>query len=355
MNTVDKFTKAFYEKFDNSAAVILSESNRLYLTGFSSSDGAVFVTPSEKYLVVDFRYYEMARSKVKGFKVILAQRGILSEVKKISETENIKRLVFEDDYLTVSHDKAIKKLFDKFEILYFEDLLKLLRAEKTPEEIEKIKVSQRLTDEAFSHLLNLLSPNMTENDVASEIEYYFKKNGAETAFKTIAVSGANSSLPHGVPSDKKLALNSFLTLDFGAKLDGYASDMTRTVVIGKATPEMKEIYDIVLAAQLNALDAVKAGKTGSEIDAAARDLISLKGYGDCFGHSTGHGLGIDVHEYPSFSPKFDFSIPENSVMSVEPGIYIEGKFGVRIEDIVVVKREKCEILTLSDKNLIEIS
>ena len=185
-------------------------------------------------------------------------------------------------------------------------------------------------------------------------ESFIRKNGGEPAFGTIAVSGANSSLPHGHPSDIKLEKNSFLTMDFGARLDGYCSDMTRTVVMGRADDEMKNIYNIVLEAQQKAIDVVKADVFGSTVDKAARDYIASNGYGACFGHSTGHGLGIDVHEYPSFSPKFDFPVSENSVLSVEPGIYIPGLYGVRIEDLVVIKDKNVHNLTKSPKNLIEI-
>ena len=354
MTITEKFRKAFFSKYNGSSALVLSGSNRFYLTHFSSSEGAVLITPSENYLIVDFRYFEMAKRKNTGYKVVLADRRILDVVKNICDKEDIKSIVVEDEYLTVSQNKGLKKLFEGFDINYFGSFISELRAVKTKEEIDLIKASQQLTDEVFSHMLSFLKKGLTENEVAAEIEYYFKKNGAETAFNTIAVSGKKSSLPHGQPENVILTENSFLTLDFGAKLDGYCSDMTRTVVIGRADDEMKEIYNIVLNAQKSALENIKAGILGSSADAYARDYIKSFGYGDSFGHSTGHGLGIDVHEFPSFSPNFNKPIGENAVLSVEPGIYLEGKFGVRIEDIVVLKEDGIENLTNSDKNMIEI-
>lgn len=354
MTITDRFFNAFREKFDNSAALILSECNRFYLSRFSSSDGAILITENERYIVVDFRYYEMAKNKNTGYKVILADKRILDVVKDLCDKEKVKRIVVEDDYLTVMQNKRLSELFMGIEINYFGSFLNELRAVKTEEEIKLIKASQSLTDHAFSHLLNFLNSTLTENEVAAELEYYMKKNGAETAFKTIAVSGKKSALPHGEPENTVLTKNSFLTLDFGAKLDGYCSDMTRTVVIGKADEEMRSVYNIVLEAQKKALSSVSENVLGSVVDSYARNHISNFGYAQCFGHSTGHGLGIEVHESPSFSPNFNKPIPKNAVLSVEPGIYLEGKFGVRIEDIVVVKENGSENLTLSDKNMIEI-
>ncbi len=354
MTVIEKFTAAYLEKFSGSAAIILSESNRFYLSRFSSSDGAILITPNERYLIVDFRYYEMAKNKNTEYNVVLADKRIIEVVKDLCEKENIQSVTVEDDYLTVIENKRLTELFDGFEINYFGSFINELRAVKTEEEIKLIKTSQNLTDAAFDYLLEILRVGLTENEVAAELEYFMKKNGAETAFKTIAVSGKKSALPHGEPSNTVLTENSFLTLDFGAKLDGYCSDMTRTVVIGKANDEMKSIYNTVLEAQKKALSKISANVLGSVVDSLARNHISDAGYAKCFGHSTGHGIGIDVHETPSFSPNFNKPIPLNAVLSVEPGIYLEGKFGVRIEDIVVVRENGYENLTSSDKKMIEI-
>lgn len=355
MTILERFRSNFFNSFEGSSALILSPSNRLYISRFSSSDGAILITPSENYLIVDFRYFEMAKNGSSDFTIVLAERGILKAVKDICDKSCVNSLILEDNFLTVSQNTRISQIFDGYSLKYFGDFIEKLRTVKTLEEIEMIKKCQKLTDDAFSHIINYIRRGITENDVAAEIEHFFKKNGAEPAFKTIAVSGSKSACPHGEPSSVLLTENSFFTMDFGAKLDGYCADMTRTVVLGKADEKMKEIYGIVLQAQKNAIAKIKSNVLGSEVDHAARDYISQKGYGHTFGHSTGHGLGIDVHETPSFSLNYKQHILKNSVLSVEPGIYIEGKYGVRIEDIVIVNDDGCENLTHSDKKLIEIN
>lgn len=354
MKKIDRFRRDFFSSDVAGAALVLSDSNRFYLSEFNSSDGAVLITPDSAYLIVDFRYYEMALLKNTGFTVILAKGSLLSAVYELTEKEGIHSLAVEDDYVTISLESKIKNVFKGYDIAYIGDTILKMRAVKTEDEIRRISNSQSLTDTIFNQVLSILSPRMTENDVAAEIEYRIKKEGAVPAFETIAVTGTKSSLPHGVPDNILLSKNAFLTMDFGAKLDGYCSDMTRTVVIGKADSEMKELYSIVLEAQLAALDTVKANVRGSDVDLAARSIIDNRGYKDCFGHATGHSLGVDIHESPNFSPRCSELIPQNAVLSVEPGIYIDGKYGVRIEDIVVVGEKSALILTKSSKNLIEI-
>lgn len=354
MSVLEKFREKFFEKFDG-AALVISKENRFYLTGFESSDGAVIVTKDKAYLLVDFRYFEIAQKISVEFEVLLAKGSLLSMAAEIFEKERINNVIIEDDYITILMYERLKKVLKNIQISNMGDFLSVMRAEKTETEIQKIINAQKLTDAAFEHILSVISKNMTENDVALELDYFMRKNGAqESAFKTIAVSGTKSSLPHGEPEDIKLTENSFLTMDFGARLDGYCADMTRTIVIGKADEEMKHIYNVVLNAQLSALSKIKAGICGDVVDEAARGIITAEGFGDCFGHSTGHGLGIEVHEFPAYSPNFKKPIPENAVLSIEPGIYIEGKYGVRIEDIAVVKKENALNLTRSDKKLIEI-
>ncbi len=354
MSMIGKFTEKFGIQ-QGRAALVLSEQNRLYLTGIESSDGAVLITPCNAYLIVDFRYYEMAKSNSDGFSVVLAERSLLECAQSLCEKENISTLSIEDDYVTVSLNNRIQRIFQNVQVEYLGSLISEMRSVKTESEIQKIINAQELTDAAYTHILEYLKPGLTEKDVASEIDFFMQKNGAQsTAFKTICVSGRNSSLPHGEPAKVQLSPNSFLTMDFGAKLDGYCSDMTRTVVIGRADSEMKFIYNTVLEAQLAALEVIHANVLGCDVDAAARNIIRSKGFGNNFGHSTGHGLGIDVHEHPSFSPNYKKEIPLNSILSVEPGIYIEGKYGVRIEDIVVVGEKSAINLTKSDKKLIEI-
>jgi Xaa-Pro aminopeptidase len=228
-----------------------------------------------------------------------------------------------------------------------------LREVKDKGEIEKINQAQIITDMAFEHILGILSTDITETDVACELEYFMRKNGAEDkSFETIAVSGKKSSLPHGVPSNTRLE-KGFLTMDFGATFEGYHADMTRTVSIGKADEKMIEIYDTVLKAQLSALECLRVGITGADADRVAREIIDKKFKG-AFGHSLGHGVGLEIHESPTLSYRNDFPLETGNVVTVEPGIYIPNFGGVRIEDLVVIRESGCENLTSSVKELIEI-
>lgn len=357
MTKAETFAKSFLaDKTPQDACLVTSHSNRFYLSGFRSSAGIVFLTKDKAYLIVDFRYYEMACNKVgKSIEVILADGRFSDYVEELIKKHKIERLWFEDCEMTVNELSIYQKRFEKIEFCYIGNALADARAVKTPEEISFISEAQKITDKAFTHILDFISKGKTESKIALELEFFMRSNNSDgVAFDTISVSGAKSSLPHGTPSDMVLTENSFITMDFGAKYNGYCADMTRTVVLGHANDEMKKVYNTVLEAQMLALDKIRAGVLGSIVDKAARDHIYSSGYEGCFGHSTGHGLGIDVHESPSFSPNYAKPIPENAVLSVEPGIYLEGRFGVRIEDIVVVKRDGYENLTCSPKELIEI-
>ena len=235
----------------------------------------------------------------------------------------------------------------------FTKLIRSIRMVKTQDEIEKMIKAQRIAEKGFEHMLDFVKAGKTERQVQLELDYYMLSNGAdELSFDTIALSGKNTSLPHGVASDKPIETGDLVLLDFGAVVQGYHSDMTRTFCVGEPTDKIRKVYEIVLNAQLAALDAVKAGISGKELDAVARDIISSAGYGDNFGHSLGHGVGMEIHEMPYASPSKDNILPENSVVTVEPGIYIENEFGIRIEDFVVVKNDGCENMTKADKQLI---
>ncbi len=357
MTNTQRFSNAFFASHEKSDAVLLtSHSSRFYVTGFQSSDGLVFVTREKTYLIVDFRYYEMAEKSVKFPVETLLAEGRFSDVlKTLIKKHSIKNIWIEDAHLSVADFEIYKKRFPDISFSNLGNALDEVRAVKNDEEISFIKQAQKITDSAFSHILNFISPKKTEKEVALELEFFMRKNGADgIAFDTICVSGEKSSLPHGTPSDIPISQNAFLTMDFGAKFNGYCADMTRTVVLGRANDEMREVYSVVLEAQKRALATIKGNVLGSEVDSAARDYIYSKGFEGCFGHSTGHGLGIDVHEAPSFSPKYNKAIPEGAILSVEPGIYLHAKWGVRIEDIVLVTRDGCMNLTSSDKDLIEI-
>ncbi len=357
MNNCEKFIQNFYDmESSDDAFLVTSLPNRFYISGFHSSDGFIFATKNEVYLAVDFRYYEMAKMQVKPpLQVLLVEGRYSDTLKELVQKHNVSKLCIEDKSLTVAEFEFYKKTFPEIVFSNGSTFLENLRSVKSFDELEFIKQAQKITDSAFSHILNFISDRRTEADVALELEYFMRRSGADgIAFDTIAVSGKKSSLPHGTPSELFLQKDAFLTMDFGAKFNGYCADMTRTVVLGRANEEMKRVYDTVLCAQRLALDKIHAGVIGSDVDRSARDYIYSQGYKGCFGHSTGHGLGIEVHEMPSFSPSYNKKIEKGCVLSVEPGIYIEDKFGVRIEDIVFVTEDGHENLTKSCKELIEI-
>ncbi len=348
-----------YERIKKCAecAVFFNETDKLWLTGFYTTDGIVIVDGEKTLLACDMRYFEAASLKKSAgelqpdVSVVLLDDGVFGAFERYAHA---KRVAFDSKQLTVSTLERLKSRFD-CEFVGIPDITAEFRAVKSPVEIEYIKKAQSITDGAFKHILGYIKPGVTETDIAAELEYYMKKQGADgPAFETIAVSGSKSSMPHGVPSDVKLTENSFLTMDFGAKYNGYCSDMTRTVVLGRADAEMKRVYNTVLEAQTAAIAAIKGGVLGCEVDKIARDIIDRAGYVGCFGHSLGHSLGIEIHESPRFSPKYNLPCPKNSVITVEPGIYITGKYGVRIEDMVLLDTDGCVNLTHSPKELIEL-
>ena len=339
--------------------LVQSPKNRRYLSGFNSSDGTLLIS-DKAYLLLDFRYAEAARIKQKNgvipqeIEIICPDKSPMDIVMDILNRNGEKKLAFEESYVTYGAYEALQKKLSGIELVPVGNAIQKLRSIKSAHELEKIKAAQSITDAAFSHILNFINPNRTELEVAAEIDCFFRRNGAFTAFDTICVSGAKSSLPHGVPEDIKLTENGFLTMDFGACLDGYCSDMTRTVVVGKADEKMKEVYSTVLTAQKAVLKSLCGGLDGKTVDGIARDIIYNAGYKGCFGHSLGHSLGLDIHESPNFSPSNPFSVPAGCVVSVEPGIYIEGLYGVRIEDIVYLTNDGHINLTKSPKELIEL-
>ncbi len=358
MNNIERFRNAFYKDNSKDTAVYISSvKNRFYLTDFHSSDGIVIITADKVYLFADSRYIEAAQKKVSGSEIIpiLRDKTSTAKIKEFFKMNGIKNIAYEDNSLFCSEFESLKEKYSEFSFVPLKNTITKLRAIKSESELEKIRKAQSITDAAFEYILGRIDESRTEKDIALELEFFMRKNGADgIAFDTICVSGPNSSLPHGVPGDNKLCKNSFLTMDYGACFDGYCSDMTRTVCLGRASEEMKLVYNTVLTAQLAGLDAVKAGKIGKEVDCASRKVINDAGFGEYFGHSTGHSLGLDIHEWPNFAPINEDIFEKNIVMSVEPGIYLPGKFGVRIEDIVVVGDNGCENLTKSEKKLIEI-
>jgi len=344
------------------AIILLRPENRRYFTGMTTSNGLLLVTHEQSWFFTDFRYIIAAKSIIKKpIEVALFEAGHAGTVKKTIESlpYKIERIYFEDSYLSYSAAKSFIDTMPEIEFAAGEALVTILRKEKTEEEISLINEAQKITDAAFADILNYIAINknkgITEKDIAFELEFSMRKKGASRlAFETIVASGANGACCHAVPSDKQIVEGEMITMDFGACYEGYMSDMTRTVAVGEISEDKEKIYNIVLDAQLNALKNIRAGLTGKECDAFARDIITNAGYGKDFGHSLGHGVGLEIHEAPGFSSMNETIINVNSVMSVEPGIYIEDNCGVRIEDLVVVKEDGLINLTQSPKNLIKL-
>ncbi len=339
---------------EGQAAIINSPSNRFYVTGFKSSAGTVVITKKTAAFIIDFRYIEKAKEAVKHFEVVM-QESLNSQINSIIDSEAIEEILIETETLSVEEFKGFAEGL-KAEVVQDSILSKTLnelRAVKTADEIANIKKAQEITDKTFEYILTKIKPGITEREIALEMEFYSRKIGSEcAAFDFIVVSGKNSSLPHGVPTDKKVENGDFITMDFGATVNGYRSDMTRTVAVGYVSDEQKKVYETVLKAQLAAIEAAKPNIPCRDIDKVARDIIYDAGYEGCFGHGLGHSVGIDIHEMPCFNMRDESAAKAGIIMTVEPGIYLENKFGVRIEDMIVVTESGCENLTRSPKELI---
>lgn len=337
------------------AALIVSGINRRYYTGMASSAGTLLVMRDRAELIIDFRYIEKAKAMAKGCTVTLQQGGIFKQLRAILEAHGVKAVAVETQHMTVSEFEGWKEALPGvtlFSQKLLDNIILSHRSVKTAEELVSMRQAQAITDRSFTELLNFIRVGRTEREVAGELEYIMRKFGGDgLAFDTIAVSGKNSSMPHGVPSEKPIEAGDFLTLDFGARKEGYCSDMTRTVAIGQANDEQKEVYQTVLNAQNKAFEVIKAGANCRMVDQMARSFIENAGYKGCFGHALGHSLGLEIHEEPRFSPMTEAVAAVGNVLSVEPGIYLEGKFGVRIEDVVVVTEAGFENLTHSPKVL----
>lgn len=335
-------------------AIITSDVNRRYFTDMKSSAGTVLVFPNSAYLIIDFRYIEKARRKVTTCEVIEQQR-LFHQINSLLKKHGAKTIAIESDYLTVSELIDFKanlkgKIMADKELSW---LITSLRTVKSDDEIIKIEKAQRIAESAFDGILKFIEVGRTEREIALRLDSLMLEHGAEAmSFETIVLSGKNTSMPHGVPSNKRVECGDFVLMDFGAVYDGYHSDMTRTACVGEPTDKQRKIYDIVLTAQKESIRIAKAGISGSQLDSVARDIITNESYGDCFGHSLGHGVGLEIHEYPNASPNSDCGLLENSVVTIEPGIYIAGEFGVRIEDFVVLKEDGCINLTKAPKELI---
>lgn len=355
---VDKINFIKEKLNDNEACIITSELHNYYLTGFKSTDGAFIIDKKDAYLLVDSRYIEAAEKSVKHCTVVGFNK-LFDSIKDVLKKDGANKIFFERTHMTLTECDLYKsKLGDDFNLVFDETLDNLLlglRLCKTDTEVEKIQKAQDITEEAMLSTLEKLYDGMTEREFALELEFAMKRLGAEeVSFDLITISGEKTSMPHGEPDNSPIKFNSFFTMDIGAVYMGYHSDMTRTVALGDVTDKMREVYNVVLEAQLVALSKIKAGVKCSDIDKAARDVITEAGYGEFFRHSTGHGVGIQIHEQPGVSPLCDTELKEGMVITIEPGIYLPGEFGVRIEDIVKVTKDGYYNFTKLPKELLVI-
>ena len=335
------------------AILLTDEKNQRYATGFAFTDGAVVVGREKAWLLTDSRYIEAAEKIAGGCCAVQmfdrehSLSGLISAALKESGAE---KRAAEDEKLSHARWAAYEKLLGRT-LLPAGGLMMSLRASKNASEIESMIRAQRISEKALEEVLHIIKPGMTEKEVMAELVYYMLKFGSEgNSFDPIVVTGKNTSMPHGVPGDTVIRDGDFITMDFGSLSDGYCSDMTRTVAVGHATEEMKTVYYTVLEAQLAGIAAARSGIPGKLIDQAARDVIEKAGYGEYFGHGFGHSLGLDIHEPPMAGPRGEAPMAENDLCSAEPGIYIPGKFGVRIEDVMIIRKDGAEVITKAPKS-----
>ena len=350
-----EFVKDYLKVSSSDAALIVSPENRFYFTNFASSDGFLLVSADRAVFITDGRYIEAAQKTVKNCEVML-QSHTISQIKDVLTALGAKSVAVEAERMTLKQYAEFARALDGIDVVCDGELdvvIEKIRSIKSKAQVEKIIKAQRIAEAAFEHILTFIKEGVTEKEVALELDYYMLSHGADgLSFETIAVSGKNSSKPHGVPSDKKIEKGDFVTMDFGAVVEGYHSDMTRTVAVGKVSDEQKKVYDTVLKAQLASIDVLRPGITGVEADKAARDVIANAGYGEYFGHGTGHGVGVEIHELPNLSPRSPATLCEGNIVTIEPGIYLPGKFGVRIEDMALITKDGKRILTEAPKELI---
>ena len=351
MKNLDKYLSLLGNEVDG--LLLTSRYSRHYGAEFDIAEGVAIVSAKGCRYFTDSRYIESAQRDLKGFEVLCVDKiGYMKLLNDAIADFGVTTLGYEENYLTAAELMGYEKNLNA-KLIPFNKEIYSFRGVKEEWELELMRKAQAITDKAFAEVITRLKAGMTELELQAELIYCLYKNGATgLAFDPIVVSGPNTSLPHGVAGERVIVDGDFVTMDFGASYMGYCSDMTRTVAVGFATEEMKTVYNTVLQAQLAGLAASKAGVPGKDVDGAARKVIADAGYGEYFGHGYGHSLGLEVHESPSPNARNEEGMPVGSVASAEPGIYLPGKFGVRIEDVCVFKEDGIEILTGSPKNLI---
>ncbi|MBX8937947.1 Xaa-Pro peptidase family protein [Enterococcus gilvus] len=344
--------RALMKKEVIDAYLVTSPANLRYLTNFTGTAGLAFITLEKAFFITDFRYTEQAGEQVQAMTIVQQQGDVVGEIIKLMESEGINVLGFEDAFMTYAEYSVFEEVIDA-ELAPASGLIETLREQKDDGEIAIIEKACTIADEGFEHVLKMIRPGMTEIEVANQLDFFMRSLGATgTSFDTIVASGVRSALPHGVASTKTIEQGDLITLDFGCVYQGYVSDITRTFAIGDPGQQLKDIYQIVLEAQQKVIDVAQAGVTGAQLDAIARDFITEAGYGDAFGHSTGHGIGMEIHEGPNITRFNDEPLKVGSIITDEPGIYVAGLGGVRIEDDLVILADGNRILTHSPKELI---
>ena len=335
------------------AMLVTSDPGEFYAVGFRG-EGAALITPDKTWYYTDSRYIEAARQLISGAEVILwtAGNGFREQIAALVKAHGVVKLGFEEEVMSVSSHTAWTKAVEA-QFVPASELLTTLRQVKDAGELAAMREAQRVTDEALLEILNFIKPGLTESEVAARLTYIMARKGAErNSFDPIVACGANGSKPHAVPGPAVIQSGQFVTMDFGCVVHGYCSDMTRTVAVGQPTEEMELVYNTVLCAQLAGIAAAHAGVTGKEVHEAGAKVIADAGYGEYFGHGFGHSLGIEIHENPGFHLRNDKPIPAGALLSAEPGIYLPGKFGVRIEDVIMLTEGGCIDITHSPKQLI---
>ncbi len=338
-------------------ALILSNPNNIrYVSGYCGDTGVLYMTAKGSTVLTDFRYIYQAKAEAKDSECIdIASEGYAEVLQRLFARDGVKRVGYEAEHLLCSELVQWKKKTGEAEYIDVEEPLELLRIIKSAQEFNLIRHAEHIGDLAFTEILEFLKPGVSELEIAARLEFSMKMHGASgNSFAPIVASGVNSSMPHAVPTEKKIEAGDFVTMDFGCIYKGYCSDMTRTVVVGKANEEQKKIYATVLLAQQTVLDRLRPGMTGIEIDAIARSIIDDAGYKGCFGHGLGHGVGLNIHESPRASMKYCKTIDAGMTLTVEPGIYINNFGGVRIEDLGGMTSDGFENFTFSPKQLMEL-
>lgn len=335
-----------------SSFLITSPYNLRYLTGFTGTTGLALIGLEEAFFITDFRYTEQAAKQCVGFEIVKNVGPILEVVADLVESKNIENLGFEESFVPFKQYVELEGLLE-VDLIPVSGMVEELREVKDEEEIAIVEKACEIADKAFSHILTYIKPGMTEIQVANELDFYMRSLGASSvSFETIVASGLRSAMPHGVASEKIIEQGDMITIDFGCYYNGYVSDMTRTISLGEPSDKLREIYNVVKEAQQKVLDVAKPGMTGVELDAVARDYIASKGYGEAFGHSTGHGIGLEIHEGPNVSKLAEKAFVPGNIITNEPGIYLPGIGGVRIEDDMLVTENGIKRLTHSEKELI---